>query len=383
MYPSNTSLSLSRVLTNPRICFLILFQTVFIIILLATYTFPSAALPSSLRSTATTTVYSAAAPVGERDPVDDVKNATLGFGEIMYISMPSRTDRQDAMNLLAATSSLQLTLIPGVDGTLIPEKAKPENYYGHVNKNEMGCWRAHANAWRRVLETGVASALILEDDVDWDTDVHGAFSALAGELRNNTLRAAGEAEAGAPYALDWDILMVGQCLHGTDQAPAAPRAQVYPDAAAPRRNQTSPYWRKQVDAYSGTWMPAAGGVRVLARAYEPVCTMGYAVTRAGAQRLLYHLGYTGLSGAVDLALARKLKSGVLSGYVVIPPLVNPWRVGGGKDSDIATGLKGKPIGSKGNEGGHSSNLRSSARRQFKEVWGRPKMEAKAKAGELL
>lgn len=52
--------------------------------------------------------FSAGAP----KPVE--ANATLDFQEIIYLSMPYRTDRQDALSLIAALSGLKLTMIPGV-----------------------------------------------------------------------------------------------------------------------------------------------------------------------------------------------------------------------------------------------------------------------------
>jgi hypothetical protein len=41
-------------------------------------------------------------------------NATLDFQEIIYLSMPYRTDRQDALSLIAAAAGLKLTMMPGV-----------------------------------------------------------------------------------------------------------------------------------------------------------------------------------------------------------------------------------------------------------------------------
>jgi hypothetical protein len=41
-------------------------------------------------------------------------NETLDFQEIIYLSMPYRTDRQDQMTLIAAVTGLKLTMLPGV-----------------------------------------------------------------------------------------------------------------------------------------------------------------------------------------------------------------------------------------------------------------------------
>lgn len=53
---------------------------------------------------------------GSRTPPEKPKpaNATLDFQEIIYLSMPYRTDRQDALSLVAAAAGLKLTMMPGV-----------------------------------------------------------------------------------------------------------------------------------------------------------------------------------------------------------------------------------------------------------------------------
>jgi GR25 family glycosyltransferase involved in LPS biosynthesis len=42
---------------------------------------------------------------------------------------------------------------------------------GMPNDGQIGCWRAHMNIWREMIRTGISSALILEDDVDWDVRI--------------------------------------------------------------------------------------------------------------------------------------------------------------------------------------------------------------------
>ncbi|KAK9319885.1 hypothetical protein V1517DRAFT_265455, partial [Lipomyces orientalis] len=87
-------------------------------------------------------------------------NETLGFGGIAYLSMPYRTDRQDAMELLASVYGLNLTYIPGVDGAAIVDKAKPLHHYW-LRAPELGCWRAHVDAWRYLLESDFETLLVL------------------------------------------------------------------------------------------------------------------------------------------------------------------------------------------------------------------------------
>jgi hypothetical protein len=51
---------------------------------------------------------------GSKAPEPKPANATLDFQEIIYLSLPYRTDRQDALSLIAAVSGLKLTMLPGV-----------------------------------------------------------------------------------------------------------------------------------------------------------------------------------------------------------------------------------------------------------------------------
>src|SRR4051812_31792767 len=49
-----------------------------------------------------------------RAPEPKPANETLDFQEIIYLSMPYRTDRQDALSLIASVTGLKLTMLPGV-----------------------------------------------------------------------------------------------------------------------------------------------------------------------------------------------------------------------------------------------------------------------------
>ena len=137
--------------------------------------------------------------------------------------MNSRTDRQDAMNMIAHSTNIQLTYEPGVNhfascpsysqfssfyylallppsstlcltriqqvnGKEIHNNARPESS-GGLSPAQLGCWRAHANLWSRMLTEGISTALIVEDDADWDVNVHDSFALMSQHLRgSNVLR---------------------------------------------------------------------------------------------------------------------------------------------------------------------------------------------------
>ena len=115
-------------------------------------------------------------------------NSTLDFQEILYISMPYRTDRQDAMTLIAAQTGLKFSkMIPGVASADVHEKARPLTAHPKEDPKKpwLGVWRAHANAWRYMIENNIQSALIMEDDVDWDVNVKEIFGLWNWQMRTN------------------------------------------------------------------------------------------------------------------------------------------------------------------------------------------------------
>ncbi|KAK9238801.1 hypothetical protein V1525DRAFT_80992 [Lipomyces kononenkoae] len=288
-------------------------------------------------------------------------NETLGFGKILYISMPYRTDRQDAMDLLASTSNLKVTRINGVDGESISAKAVPDN--ANLQPSVLGCWRAHADAWRYVIDNDIETALILEDDIDWDENIHQIFHDLSLQMQDNKLRLVMPTDherKTAPYGLDWDILFMGQCLDHP-HPDYRDLVQVYDDPSVPSRESIQQEFLHYMESL-GVTGDDVGKKRLVSPAYGPACTMGYAITRQGAQRLLLNLSYLGLRGPVDNDIAWTLQDGKIRGYSLTPPVFAAWRVGGQKDSDIDGKYDpNKPISENGNRGGESKNLKSSAR----------------------
>ncbi|KAJ5704115.1 hypothetical protein N7493_011253 [Penicillium malachiteum] len=304
-------------------------------------------------------------------------NSTLGFEKIFYISLPqcvhtgkssnfcsiasriwifqvafadqitlihshiSRTDRQDAMALIAAASGLSLTREHGVYGSLIHEKARP--YGSHYLRNEqLGCWRAHANIWRKIISENIETALILEDDVDWDINIRSVFAELSrqmslqtdfkhltpkwdrGQVHMNTFQRKGSG---------WDILYVGSSSNIPNLNNLPPR-YIYQDPEAPEYDKVGRQYRLELEIW-GVNTSEQTNSRVVAPSWYPVGALGYAVTRSGAQTLLYNLGgYNGLQSPVDLAMISLIQNGILDAYTVIPPLITPFWVGGARDSDI-------------------------------------------------
>ncbi|KAF7542521.1 hypothetical protein G7046_g10157 [Stylonectria norvegica] len=73
------------------------------------------------------------------------------------------------MVLQAALSGLDVQFIDGVLGKDVPENAVPTKPgHGGLRGPQAGSWRAHMNAIQEIVRRNLTSALILEDDTDWD-----------------------------------------------------------------------------------------------------------------------------------------------------------------------------------------------------------------------
>ncbi|EXU94661.1 glycosyl transferase family 25 protein, partial [Metarhizium robertsii] len=119
------------------------------------------------------------------DFLGHVFNSTLGFEDILVVGMPSRTDRRDGMILGAALSQLEINFVDGVRGEDVNEKAipVPEDRNNRLKGPVLGSWRGHMNAIHEVVRRNLSSALIMEDDVDWDVRIREQLHDFAVSIR--------------------------------------------------------------------------------------------------------------------------------------------------------------------------------------------------------
>ena len=128
-----------------------------------------------------------------------IQNRTLGFGDIYLMNMPSRTDKRDSIRLLTSFTNLSYTVIPGVDGKEIPHVAWP-GLYNKAKTTVAGCWRAHMNAAASILDNNLSSALIIEDDSDWDISLKTQLTLFALGSRH-ILNSSTSSEPLSPYVI--------------------------------------------------------------------------------------------------------------------------------------------------------------------------------------
>lgn len=78
-----------------------------------------------------------------------VENSTLGFEKVFVIGLQERSDKRDAMELMAAASGFSIDWINGVKPSSIPHKAVPDGIDpDKIHDNFLGSWRGHMDTIR-------------------------------------------------------------------------------------------------------------------------------------------------------------------------------------------------------------------------------------------
>ncbi|KAI1124004.1 hypothetical protein F5Y10DRAFT_250650 [Nemania abortiva] len=264
----------------------------------------------------------------------DIYNSTLGFEKIFVISLPSRTDRRDGITLAAALSGIELEFIDGVDGAAIPEKALP-----HTSKQDLlsgpglGAWRGHLNAIQEIVRRNLTSALILEDDADWDVRIRDLLhnfalssraltqplvdkgtNAYADPTYPNPLDTSPSSTPDlmfdnlpatakpliSPYGDEWDVLWLGHCgMHFpfADNKMISKGRVVQADQTVPQRNYlwSISYPNDLKEQY-------ADHMRITHHVQDGTCSLAYAINQRSARKLLYEAGLKDVISAFDITL---------------------------------------------------------------------------------
>ncbi|TQV90780.1 Glycosyl transferase, family 25 [Cordyceps javanica] len=265
--------------------------------------------------------------------LDNINNSTLGFEKIYVMGLASRTDRRDGMALQAALSDLSIEFIDGPAGENISEKAIPTGEDGkHLTGGELGCWRGHINALQEIVRLNVTSALILEDDSDWDVRIRTIMQDLAISTQALTQPLAGSSSSYAdstyptneekqnatvgefdinalprtvtpkisPYGDEWEMMWVGHCgmrFPAADEGLPMGRVVHKDDPTVP----PSGLWTLAPQPFQ-LYEDYPKRTRVVSHVSSGVCSLGYAVTQKGARGLLREIGLREVSSPLDLLL---------------------------------------------------------------------------------
>ncbi|XP_044717518.1 glycosyltransferase family 25 [Hirsutella rhossiliensis] len=273
-----------------------------------------------------------ARPVHAPSHLPRTANRTLGFERVIAISLPERSDKRDALDLMASLTEFDIDWEDGVKASSIAEKAVP---YGisldRAKENFLGSWRGHMNIIRRIVETGISSALILEDDVDWDVHLKSQLSNIAQGTRHVLGESASSFPPDSPYGDGWDVLWLGHC-----------------GEYAIQDDETMPSYSRVTQWVD--WGAFPPHTRLVHLSGLPVCSFAYAVSQKAAKKILYALSIDGLHTEFDNALAALCRDGRSDASYHLKCLsVNPTIIFHHKPKGRLTG--DSDINSQGEDGG--------------------------------
>ena len=172
----------------------------------------------------------------------------------------------------------------------------------------------------RVVDAKYSTALIMEDDADWDVSLKSQLVQFADATRKIENRQRPEDDqlgphnrTLTPYGSTWDLLWLGICANPQDPSDA----ELFPGV-----DDGEPFW-----VY-----PVTGGM---------ACTFAYGVTQKNAQLLLEHLADT--NRPTDLAMSTFCQDSERKCLLVWPMLISSYKAAGSskKDSDIKHSAKGE------------------------------------------
>ncbi|KAF2739604.1 hypothetical protein EJ04DRAFT_284957 [Polyplosphaeria fusca] len=243
------------------------------------------------------------------------------------------------MALGASYTGLTLDWIDGVSAEGMDERAYPPGDHREVSKGNKGSWRAHMNALREVIEQNLTTALIFEDDADWDFRIRGQLADFSHAARRmpsliaqseqlllqaKTVPDAVDATTSPveddlakkstlstakstipkqePYGQDWDILWLGHCGAAlpppSTQSPN--RIAISNDVTTPPPQHLKPMSHARLDKIGSLYPPHT---RVVHQVNTTLCTIAYAVTQSGARKLMYEFGIREFNKGYDFALS--------------------------------------------------------------------------------
>ncbi|CAG5928907.1 unnamed protein product [Menidia menidia] len=132
----------------------------------------------------------------------------MGFDEVFMINLVRRADRRERMLRSLEEQELSCKVVAAVDGKalntsdidsmgikMLPGYKDP--YHGRpLTKGELGCFLSHYNIWKEIVERGLQTSLVLEDDLRFEVFFKRRLQALLQEVTT--------------HKVDWDLIYIGR-----------------------------------------------------------------------------------------------------------------------------------------------------------------------------
>ena len=219
----------------------------------------------------------------------------------------------------------------------------------HLGPGQARCWLGHLNVLHEILVSKWATALIMEDDADWDIAIKEQVAMVEPMIRQITNSTDDTHGQKSPYGNAWDLLWLGHC---GDLLPL-PGSQVL--SAIDETLPESPLYREVYGDHS--FHPPH--LRMVYSSRSPVCTYAYAVTAEAALRI-YQLAAGRRERIITIDLRNWCRNGTLRCVTVNPELFHHHKQAGEPSSEIAVVEGWKERASRAPVG-YTANIKYSAR----------------------
>lgn len=246
-----------------------------------------------------------------QSPQEQAGNATLGFEKILTVAYSRNSWR--TRGLLAAARKTNLDVeVPEQPYVSEEEVTDFLTHSPEAYKRERGSakvWMVHRDMLKYIVMSGTQTALILEDDADWDVNIHYQMQLLSTAIRNLTNASADDR---SPYGSKWDVIWLG---HSGDQSfnTATPHVEYTDPTTFPF--QSYAWWTKTfLEQYN------KAGHRSVQWPIEPTGLIAYAVNVGVAQKILHHLG-EGAHQAIDIEMRYLCQYHILECFITNPEIV--------------------------------------------------------------
>ena len=183
-----------------------------------------------------------------------------------------------------------------------------------------------------MLENRQATALILEDDADWDVNFRSQLEYIALGAQALQSTPSGSTPA-SPYGDDWDLIWLGHCAAQPDDGDYRRVLIKNDNTTTPPTHRTNWGGVPDMSQYDNT-------TRTMFWSKGSTCTYAYAVSFAGAQKMIKWMSMDIYNQPIDFGLHDMCssKNRHFKCIGVFPQIIGDHKPAGGanKDSDIGT-----------------------------------------------